>query len=211
MSDTRVVWFFDFVSPFAYLQWPRVQALAAREPVTLRPVLFAGVLNHLGIKGPAEIPGKRLFTYRLVQWRAQQAKRPLRFPPGHPFNPIAALRLCIAAGTTPEAVTAIFDWIWRDGHAGDTAMALAPVAARLGIGDVEAAIAAPEVKAALRTNYEAAVAAGIFGVPTLAVGGELFWGEDAHALAEAVVDDPTLLESHEMRRLRTLPEAAVRN
>ena len=45
------------------------------------------------------MPGKREFTYRFVQWQAERAGVTLRFPPAHPFNPLAALRLCIAAGS----------------------------------------------------------------------------------------------------------------
>ncbi|MFC4728327.1 2-hydroxychromene-2-carboxylate isomerase [Coralloluteibacterium thermophilus] len=211
MPTTPVAWYFDFVSPFAYLQWPKVRALMAREPVTLRPILFAGVLDHLGLTGPAEIPAKRLFTYRIAQWRAGREGVPLRFPPAHPFNPLAALRLCIAAGTTPDAVDALFDWIWRDGNAGDSIEALAPVAQRLGIDDPAAAIADPAVKAQLKANYEAALAAQVFGVPTLTVGGDAFWGSDAaHELAEAVIADPGVLETPEMRRLRDLPVGARR-
>lgn len=206
----RVHWYFDFISPFAYLQWPKVRALAARHPVEFRPVLFAGVLDQVGQKGPAEIPAKRLFTYRHVLWRARQRGLAMRFPPAHPFNPLAALRLCLALDGRPEAITAIFDWIWRDGRAGDSAESLAPLAASLGVDDVAAAIAAPAVKARLKANFEAATAAGLFGVPTLAVDGELFWGDDAFDFAVAVLDDPALLQDPAMRALETLPVAASR-
>ena len=132
----------------------------------------------------------------------------LRFPPAHPFNPLAALRLCIAAGATADAIDAIFDWIWSLGEAGDSADALAPVAARLGIAP--SAFADDAVKAALRANTDSAIAAGVFGVPTLAIGDALFWGDDAHALALAVLRDPALLDDPEMRRVATLPEGLRR-
>ena len=97
-STTRTAdWYFDFISPFAYLQWQAVRRLPGIVPVC-RPVLLAGLLSHHGHKGPAEIPSKRLFTYRHAQWRADRAGIPMTFPPAHPFNPLAALRLCIAAG-----------------------------------------------------------------------------------------------------------------
>lgn len=203
-------WYFDFISPFACLHWPKVRALADRETVEFRPILFAGLLDRLGHKGPAEIPGKREFTYRHVLWRARRAGLPMAFPPAHPFNPLAALRLCIAAGSTPEAIDAIFAWIWREGRAGDSPGALAPVADALGIADIATAIAAPAVKARLRGNFDAAVADGVFGVPTLAIGGALFWGEDAHDFALAALDDPTLLDDAAFRRVAALPMAAVR-
>ncbi|MEE7560986.1 2-hydroxychromene-2-carboxylate isomerase, partial [Xanthomonas sp. Kuri4-2] len=75
---------------------------------------------------------------------------------------------------------------------------------------VAAAIAAPEVKATLRANTEAALAAGVFGVPTLAIGEELFWGNDAHGLIESVLADPDCLLHGEMARLAELPEGIRR-
>jgi 2-hydroxychromene-2-carboxylate isomerase len=200
-----VVWYFDFISPFAYLHWPRVRALMAEREVALRPILFAGLLKALDHKGPAEIPGKREFTYRHAQWRAQQRGLPMRFPPAHPFNPLAALRLCLAAGATPEAVDALFHWIWARGERGDTLDALAPVAACLGVADPATATAAQSIREQLRRNTDEALAAGVFGVPTLALAGHLFWGEDAHDFALAALADPTLMERGEMARLAALP------
>lgn len=201
-------WYFDVVSPFAFLQWPKVRALMATDPVAPVPILFGAVLDAVGQKGPAEIPGKREFTYRHALWRGRERGIALRFPPAHPFNPLAALRLCIAAGNTPEAIDAVFDWIWAQGRTGDSVEALAPVMARLGIP--AEALGDARVKAALRENTAAALAAGVFGVPTLAIGDALFWGEDAHDFALAALRDPALLDEAEMRRVAALPVAARR-
>ena len=152
----RAVWYFDFISPFAYLQWRALDALAPVLTFEFRPILLAALLEHHGHKGPAEIPQKRRFSYRFVTWRAQQAGIPLRFPPAHPVNPLPALRL-----------------------------ALARVAARFGIDDAERAIADPAVKAALRANTEAAIAHGVFGVPTVELDGELPITTSGGMLAEA--------------------------
>jgi len=196
-------WYFDFISPFAYLQWPRVRALLGTHAIVPVPILFGAVLDAVGQKGPAEIPRKREFTYRHVLWQARAQDIALRFPPAHPFNPLAALRLCIAAGSTPDAITAIQDWIWAQGNAGDSLDALAPVAARLGIA--REAVGSDAVKASLRANTAAAIDAGVFGVPTLAIGDALFWGNDAHGFAVAALHDPALLDDAEMRRLAELP------
>jgi len=209
MHDARLRWYFDVISPFAYLQWPKVKALAARRDVVLVPVLLAAVLAARGQKGPAEIPGKREFTYRHVLWQAREAGMPLQFPPAHPFNPVTALRLCIAGGCTVAVVDAVFDWIWVHGRAGDGSEALQPLLRQLGIG--ADAVTDPAVKNALRANTDAALAAGVFGVPTLQVGDALFWGNDAHAFALAVLDDPALLDDPQMRRIANLPIAASRN
>lgn len=209
----QVDWYFDPISPFAFLQWRRIHrdhaALAARlRPV---PVLLAGLLAHHGTVGPAETPGKRRHTYRQVLWRARRDGIALAFPPAHPFNPLPALRLTLAAGADGRAVEAVLDHIWGRGQAGDSEQALAPVAAALGIGDAAAALGAPEVKARLRANTEAAIAAGVFGVPTLVADGEVFWGDDATAMALDWLADRHAFEDRAMRALDGLPVAVQRN
>ena len=51
----KAVWYFDLVSPFAYLALGDIEDLASRKPVTLNPVLFGAMLTHWGPLGPAEI------------------------------------------------------------------------------------------------------------------------------------------------------------
>lgn len=207
----QATWYFDFISPFAYLQWRRIHQLAERRvQFEFRPILFAGLLQKHGQKGPAEIPGKREFTYRHVLWQARRQNLLLRFPPAHPFNPIAALRLCVAAGATAESIDAIFRWIWHDGHAGDSLDALRPVARQLGIADPEAAAANQEVRQTLMRNFDAALRDGVYGVPSIVCREQVFWGNDATAMFEEFLDDGTLFDDAEMQRLAHLPEAARR-
>lgn len=203
-------WYFDFISPFAYLQWRRLRRDHPAVRLTPKPLLFAGLLNHWGQLGPAEIPGKREHTYRIVLWQARQLGIPLRFPPAHPFNPLPALRLCLAAGADARAVDTIFRHLWEDGHAGDSAETLADVAAELGIGDAAEAIARDEVKRQLGVNGAEAIARGVFGVPTLDIGGRLFWGNDATGMALQYLDDPLAFDDEEMRRIESLPQAIQR-
>lgn len=166
-----------------------------------------GLAAH-GHKGPAEIPGKREFTYRHVLWQARGEGVELRFPPAHPFNPLSALRLCLAAGRTAQAVDAIFDWIWRQGRAaGDSLAALAPVTARLGM-EADAVMPRPPRPRCAATPTPT-VAAGVYGVPTLAVGNDLFWGNDAHAFALAALRSPSVLGA-EMQRVSMLPVGVQR-
>jgi 2-hydroxychromene-2-carboxylate isomerase len=200
-----IAWYFDFVSPFCWLQWPAIRELAATREVALRPMLFGALLKQMNHLGPAEIPCKREFTYRYALWRARQLGMPLRFPPSHPFNPLPALRLCVAAGNTVDVVGAIYDWIWAHGRAADTAEALAPLAASFGITDLREALSAPAVKAGLQANFECAMQDKLFGVPTLAINGELFWGADSHDFAMAYLQDPGMFDEGEMARLGELP------
>ena len=208
MNAARLDWYFDFISPFAYLQWRRLRRDHPEVALNPKPLLFAAILNHVGQLGPAEIPQKRRHTYRIVLWQARAAGIPLHFPPAHPFNPLPALRLCLAAPDRMQAIDAIFAHIWEHGRLADSVEALADVAASLGIDD-PAAIARDEVKRELLANGEEAMVLGVFGVPTLRVRDELFWGNDATELALAFARDPGTLDA-EMRRVDAIPEAIQR-
>lgn len=205
-----VEWYFDFISPFSYLQLEVFDRLPAGVQVEYRPILFAGLLGHWGHKGPAEIPEKRRFTYRFVQWMADRDGIALRFPPAHPFNPIRALRLAIATGNDPAAIRTIFRHIWRDGRTLDVPADWQALVQALGIDDAAARIEAPEVKAALRANGERAIAQGVFGVPTFAIDGELFWGYDATGMALDYLARPDLLATGEIGRAGSLPVGVER-
>jgi 2-hydroxychromene-2-carboxylate isomerase len=206
----NAIWYFDFISPFSYMQLGKMQALRERIDITPKPIVFGAVLKHHGQLGPAEIHGKREFTYRFVLWSAAHEGIELRFPPAHPFNPIAALRLAIAAGSTWHAITAIFEHIWKHGRAGDGNETLSGVGRALGIDDVAAATSRDDVKATLRANTDAAIADGVFGVPTLRVGSELFWGNDATPMLIDWLDHPQRFAEAEYRRIEALPSAVER-
>ena len=204
-------WYFDFVSPFSYLQCEQLAGLEDKLRIRYRPVLFAGLLKAYGHKGPAEIPAKRRFTYRFVVWQAKQLGIPLKFPAAHPFNPLRLLRLAIVADCDPEAVRRIFRFVWRDGRLGDLPIEWAELTAELGLSGAAARTDAPEIKEALRRNTDEAVARGVFGVPTLAIGEELFWGADATAMAADYVAHGCRFADAEMERVDALPVGAGRD
>ena len=204
-------WYFDFVSPFAYLQCEQLSALETRLRIRYKPVLFAGMLTAHGHKGPAEIPAKRRFTYRFVVWQAKKLGIPLKFPAAHPFNPLPLLRLAIAADCDPAAVRRIFRFVWRDGRIGDLPIEWAELMSELALPEAQTRIDVPEVKEALRRNTEDAIARGIFGVPTLAIGDELFWGADATAMAADYVAAGCRFDDPEMARVASLPIGAERD
>jgi 2-hydroxychromene-2-carboxylate isomerase len=95
-------WYFDFISPFTYLQSERLSRFDGKLAIRPVPVLFAGLLKHWGRKGPAEMATKRRFTYRQVQCVAERNGIPFRFPPQHPFNPVRALRAAVALAIDKE-------------------------------------------------------------------------------------------------------------
>lgn len=203
-------WYFDFISPFAYLQSEVLGRFDGRLVIRPVPVLFAGLLRHWGQKGPAEMATKRRFTYRQVQWVAEKSGIVLRFPPQHPFNPVRALRAAVALDASPGAVREIFRFIWREGRDVNEPEEWAELARRLGVADLDARCNAPEAKSLLLQNGEQALAAGVFGVPTLAIGPELFWGFDATDMALDCLADPARFSRGEYVRIDSLPVGAAR-
>ncbi len=200
--------YFDFVSPYSYIAFRRLHELPSDVAVELQPVLFAGMLNHHGQKGPAEIAEKRRWTYRWCTWWAQSLGIPFRFPASHPFNPLHHLRLALAAGPTRDNVGRIFEAIWTTGADASEPTAFKALAEQFGVN--EARLASPEVKDTLRRNTEGAVARGVFGVPTWEVDGELFWGADALGFVRAFLADAAAVRNAEMRRVDGLPVGVAR-
>ncbi len=203
-------WYFDFLSPFSYLQLVQFDRLPPDLEITYRPVLFAGLLGHWEHKGPAEIPAKRVHTYRWCHWYAARHGIPFRMPPAHPFNPLRPLRLAVAQGAEPALIRAVFDAIWAEGRDLSRDDEWQALTERLAIADAVEAIAQPEVKEALRRGTDEAAKRGVFGVPTFAIGDELFWGLDATDLVLDYLNDPGLLETGEYARIANLPIAQAR-
>ena len=203
-TSSSVDWYFDFVSPYSYIALHRLRELS--QAVNYKPVLFAGLLNHWGQKGPAEIPAKRRWTYRWCTWWAKELGIPFRFPAEHPFNPLQHLRLALACGSRPEAVKRIFESIWMNGGNANDPARFAVLCSELGVTPD----ALPTTKEALRANTAEAAARGVFGVPSFVVDGEVFWGADAMDFLNAFLDDRAVLHNDEMRRVDALPVGAAR-
>jgi 2-hydroxychromene-2-carboxylate isomerase len=204
----KAIWYFDFVSPFAYICLHRLKELPSDLQIEYRPVLFAGILNHWGQKGPAELPTKRRYTYRWSHWWARSLGLPLRYPAAHPFNPLHHLRLAIACGSKSEAVRMIFDAVWTSGAEATDPARFAALLKELDLKKED--LEKPRVKDKLRSNTEEAVQRGVFGVPTFEVDGELFWGADSIEFLKDFLADPSVIKNQEMQRLDGLPVSAAR-
>jgi len=190
--------YFDFISPYAYLAFealPRA-LMGVSQHVVYKPVLFAGMLKHHGQLGPAEIAGKREWTYRQVLWQARELGVRLDMPASHPFNPLALLRLAVASSADGQpnryVCETIFRHVWQGGAPADDAARLQALVTQL---NPMRASDAPEVKAQLKANTEEAIARGVFGVPTFCVDDKLFWGLDALPMMRAYLDGDQWFDS----------------
>lgn len=206
----QIDWYFDFISPFAYLASESLWRLPEDVELRPRPILFAGLLNHWQTRGPAEIPPMRRFTFRHVRWLADSNDIALKMPPAHPFNPLKLLRLCIALGPRVELVQRLFRFVWAEGRSSDDTGQWQQLVQELGAEQAEANLGSDEVKLELRHNTEAALEAGVFGVPGFVVDGEVFWGFDSIDFLLACLADPELLKSAAMQAADHMPEGLQR-
>ena len=183
----RVFCYVDPVSPYAWLALHALRRIeqAAGAPVELVPVLFAGLLKAHGNIGPAELPAKRRYVFRDVMREAARRGLPFAGPPGHPFNPLLALRACTAVTEPAQRMTlmlALANGCWAQGADLSDAETLARLAGAAGFDGAAllAAAGTPAVKQALADATAQAAAVGVFGVPTFRIEGdtELFWGAD---------------------------------
>jgi 2-hydroxychromene-2-carboxylate isomerase len=186
----RLTCHFDVISPYAYLAFERLpEALAGCSyTVDYRPVLLAALLQAHGQKGPAEIEAKRAWTFRQVHWLATQHGVPIDTPARHPFNPVALLRLIVACGPNRHVVETVLRHVWQGGADANDPERLAALAALLAPGRDPGS---ESVKAELRANTDAALAGGLFGVPSFELDGRNYWGLDAlPMLRAALLEEP---------------------
>jgi 2-hydroxychromene-2-carboxylate isomerase len=217
MNRAPLRFFFDYVSPYAYLAWTQLPALAERHgrTVELVPVLFAGVLNALGTTGPAEIPSKRFYIYKHTRRIAHELGVPFVMPAAHPFNPLPALRMTAAvqdAEARRRLVSALYAAVWAGGGGLMEPERLVSTVYSVGL-DAQALLAAaktPEVKDQVRRNTEELLALEGFGVPTIVADGELFFGVDSLGHLERFLRGEDPISREELERLRTLPVGASR-
>jgi len=209
----HITFHFDFISPYAYLAFEKLpEALKGLSySVDYRPVLFAGMLKHHGQLGPAEIAPKRDWTYRQVLWLAHAHGIPLQLPAAHPFNPLGVLRLALACGqgglVNRYVAETVFRHVWRGGADAADAQRLEELRAVL---QPQRDPSGEAVKAELKANTEAAIARGLFGVPTCEVDGRLFWGLDALPMLREYLEGNAWFASGAWEQAAGLPTGQTR-
>lgn len=209
----QITFYFDVISPYAYLAFEHMpQALQGISyQVTYQPVLFAGVLNHHGQLGPAEIPPKREWTYRQVQWLANQLEIDMQTPAAHPFNPLALLRLAVACGANglPNryVVETLFRHVWCSGKDAEDALRTT------GLTESLKPLLDPnstEVKTLLKLFTEAAIHAGVFGVPTFKVDDKMFFGLDSLPMLSAYLKNDAWFVGQDWSDASAIPVGSSR-
>ena len=189
-----IQFYFDYESPNAYIAWTQLPKLARRygfdvEPV---PILYAALLDANGQIGPGEQPTKGLWMAKNMMRKAMLLGIPLNKPAFLPFNPLRALRASILPmdeATRTAVISALFEAVWVHGLHVNEPGVVEGVLDGLGLPGAEwmARAESSENKARLRALTDVATAKGVFGVPSMTVGDELFWGYDDFPYLELVL------------------------
>lgn len=183
--------YFDLGSPYAYLAAERLHTVLP-EPVQWQPILLGGIFALTGRSSwSLGDPERRATGIAIVEARAQSyGLPPVRWPDPWPSNYLHAMRATTYAfsiGRGRDFAMRAFRDAFQHGIDLSIPANVVHAAAEVGIdaADLEAAVAAPEIKDALRQATDAAHALGVIGVPTIAIDEQTFWGDDRLPAAAA--------------------------
>lgn len=209
----RLNFYFDFLSPFSYFAWTKLQS-NTELTIEYKPVALGPLLNHWSIKGPGEIEPKREFLLKQCLRYAAKNKIDFTTPKTHPFNSLYALRLALkstAGDLQPQVIKALWLAGWQKridmGEPDELLAALRE--AGLPADDLYEKSFTKEAKVELKANIQEAISAGVFGVPSMVIDSELFWGNDAVEDMLAFAKGSDLLDRKKLEDLlSSTPRAA---
>jgi 2-hydroxychromene-2-carboxylate isomerase len=181
VPDEDVELYFDLSSPYAYLSVARAEDALGFGPV-LRPVLLGAIFRLRGFGSWADT-AQREARMAEVEARAARYGLPFAWPPGWPLNGLTAMRACLWAddhGALDAFARAVYDHEFGRGEDTSGLPALTAIAREVGLpaDELEGAVRSEAVKLRLRQVTDAAWERGVRGIPTIAVGPVLLYGDD---------------------------------
>ena len=189
MSKT-IDFIFDFGSPNAYLAWHALQPILERTGanVNIIPCLLGGIFKLTGNQAPwmtfGNVKGKLEYErLEMTRFIALHGLTKFKLNPHFPVNTLLLQRGAIAAkrdGVLDLYVKAGLTAMWEDGLKMSDPQVFAEAITKAGLDGAALLSAAqdPEIKAKLAENTDAAVARGVFGIPSFFIGDEMFFGKD---------------------------------
>lgn len=193
-TSRTIAFYFDFMSPYAYLGSVGIERLAATHgyEVDWRPMLLGvSVIKVMGLKGVADTPLKRDYVRRDLVRCARYLDIPFARATDEPMTSLPAARVFVWLNEQDNSVArafarAVFRAQWAEATDMSSPEAIASLAGSLGIdaNETVAAMADERVKRRLREYVEASISLGVFGAPTFLIGSEMFWGVDRLPMIE---------------------------
>ena len=185
MSSKSIHFYFDYISPYAYFAWRKLPSLAKKynRVIDAHPVVFGKLLDKWGQLGPAEISPKRKWLHQYCLRYAALNGFEYNPPKNHPFNPLAALRMSlkeVSGIDQHRVIDTIFEGGWSRGEdLGDLPTLISIVEQQKIDGEhLSRQVSKPDVKNLLINETAMAIEMGVFGVPSIIIDGNLFWGND---------------------------------
>ena len=187
MSGQQLEFFFDVGSPASYLAWTQLGAIVRDTGATViyQPMLLGGVFQATGIASPATVPAKGDYTFVDLQRYARRYGVPMARNPNFPINTLPYMRAITGmqmhhAERLEHFTNTVFEALWVHALNFNDPVVAGATLAEAGYPPelVQGLIADPQVKARLKAVTDVAVERGVFGAPTIFVGGEIFWGQD---------------------------------
>lgn len=187
---TTIHFFFDFQSPYSYLCWKDIQRRKSEwseRGLQLKyyPLSMGSLISSYDTLGPAQIPPKRDFLFRQCLRRAKEIGVQLRTPIRLPFNPVEVLRLgtvSVAGAAQDRVIDAVFNATWRDRVDMEDQKALSiylQEQLKFCVHEVLEGDVLKMARKEIKENLKLAKEFKAFGVPSLIVHDELFWGHDS--------------------------------
>jgi len=182
---SKIHFYFDYISPYAYFAWRKLPSLAKKfnRQIEAHPVVFGKLLDKWGQLGPAEIPPKRTWLNQYCLRYAALNGFEYNPPKKHPFNPLAALRMSLkeVSGINQlRVIDTIFEGGWCQGEdLGDLSTLISLLEKQSIDGEnLSQKVSESDIKSLLINETNMAIENGVFGVPTIIVDDNLFWGND---------------------------------
>jgi len=181
--------FFDFISPYAYLAWKKLKEKHLLDKLQLKPVVLGKIFSSLSQTPITQNIPKRDYLYQRAKIFAEKNNIPLNLPLRHPFNSLYLLRISLTSiekseKSTLDLIDALWDLVWRDSQDVEDPDLLVEKIAQLGFTNSHELMEGSfqrEIKNCLKKNTVSALDYKVFGVPSFIVNERLFWGLDTLA------------------------------
>jgi hypothetical protein len=193
----KAYFYYDIISPYAYLFLKSRKVLEDKLEIIPTPIFFPGLLRLQDNRGPAEVPEKRIYTYQFCVWKAQRLNLPFQFPKRHPFASAPAQRLLLQNHADLAMLDKAFDFVWGQGH--DPELEWEDFCEAIGL---QKNIPKPQdenIKNALIQSTQTAANHGVFGVPSLRINEQIFWGVDSIDWALEYLKKPDMFSEKEFQ------------
>lgn len=173
----KAYFYYDIISPYAYLFLKSRKILEDKLELIPVPIFFPGLLRLQDNRGPAEVPEKRIYTYQFCVWKAQKLNLPFQFPKRHPFASAPVQRLLLQNNADLAMLDKAFDFVWGQGH--DPELEWEEFCVAIGLPKNTPKPQDETIKKALIESTQTAANHGVFGVPSIRIDQQIFWGVDS--------------------------------